>query len=360
MMLMAKKIPQAAISPTIALIIGFGLIIATLLFFSPYLGIICISALVAYLLFPIFRFFEKFMPSLIAAWMVVLLSFLMIIVPVVYIGIITVQQGFHIANELSQLSSENAEKIQNITTQISTAVENIGVTLNSSGDFSLTEFIKETVPTVVQVSLQAVLNIALSAPVIVTSTIIYGFLLSSFLRYHRQIRQFILDISPFDPKVTELYFKQSGIIVSASMRGQFIIALVTAVSSAFLLFFLGMQPYFWFLVILFTFLGMIPFGSGIVVIPICLVSMVLGDFWTSFWVLMFYLLVICNFDSFLRPKLIPKEAEIVPVLAVLATFSGLYFFGLLGVVYGPLVVIILVTTANVLIQYKKDTLKAAG
>lgn len=360
MKLMAKKIPQAAISPTVALIIAFGLLIATLLFFSPYLGIICISALVAYLLFPIFRFFEKFMPTLLASWLVVLLSFLMIIVPVVYIGVITVQQGFQIANQLSQLSSENVEKIQNLTTQVSSAVDTIGVTVNPSGEFSLTEFIKNTIPTVVQVSLKTVMSIALSAPVIVTSTIIYGFLLSSFLRYHRQIRQFILDISPFDPKVTELYLKQSGIIVSASMRGQFVIALVTAISSAFLLFFLGMQPYFWFLVILFTFLGMIPFGSGIVVIPICLISMVLGDFWTSFWVLMFYLLVICNFDSFLRPKLIPKEAEIVPVLAVLATFSGLYFFGLLGVVYGPLVVIILVTTANVLIQYKKDTLEAAS
>lgn len=356
MLIMAAAKDKASISPTVALLIGIGLIVGTIVFFSPYLGIICISALVAYLLFPVFRFFEKYMPALIASWLVVLLSFLILIVPIVYIGIITVQQGFHIANELSHLSSENAEKIQNFTTQVSKSVENIGVTLNASGEFSLVEFVKDTIPAVVQVSLQAALNIALSAPVIVTSTIIYGFVLSSFLRYHRQIRQFILDISPFDPKVTELYFKQSGIIVSASMRGQFVIALITAVSSAFLLFFLGMQPYFWFLVILFTFLGMIPFGSGIVVIPICLAYMVLGDFWTSFWVLMFYLLVICNFDSFLRPKLIPKEAEIVPVLAVLATFSGLYFFGLLGVVYGPLVVIILVTTANVLIQYKKDTL----
>lgn len=92
------------------------------------------------------------------------------------------------------------------------------------------------------------------------------------------MREYIKLLSPFDEKSSEKYFEKSGLIVTASLKGQFIISFVTAVSSALLLFLLNLQQYFMFFVILFTILGMIPLGAGVVMIPIAIIAMISGNF----------------------------------------------------------------------------------
>lgn len=66
-------------------------------------------------------------------------------------------------------------------------------------------------------------------------------------------------------------------------------------------------------------------------------------------------------DNVLRPKLIPKKARIEPVLLVLATFAGLFHFGLIGVVYGPVITVVLLTTLEFYSAYRRtaNTDKAA-
>ena len=98
---------------------------------------------------------------------------------------------------------------------------------------------------------------------------------------------------------------------------------------------------------------MVPLGSGILMIPIIIVAMLMGQFWEGFWVLVIYLVVICNFDNFIRPKVIPKKANLLPALTTLSTFCGLYYFGILGIVYGPLIAVILITTIDVYTDYQK-------
>ena len=93
---------------------------------------------------------------------------------------------------------------------------------------------------------------------------------TTFILHHESIKKFIHAASPFSKEENTDYFQKAGLIVTASLKGQFVIAFTTAVSSALLLFVLGFQPYFIPLTILFTILGMVPLGSGIVVIPIAL------------------------------------------------------------------------------------------
>ena len=92
---------------------------------------------------------------------------------------------------------------------------------------------------------------------------------------------------------------------------------------------------------------MVPLGSGIVVIPIGIIAIITGDFWGGFWCLLIYLTVVCNIDSVLRPHLIPKKANLIPAVTTLATFCGIFYFGTLGIVYGPLIVILLMTTIDI-------------
>ena len=63
------------------------------------------------------------------------------------------------------------------------------------------------------------------------------------------------------------------------------------------------------------------------------------------------LLVVGNLDNVLRPRLVSKDSEMSTALILLSAFGGLNLFGFLGVIYGPVVMIFLVTTIEIYLEY---------
>ena len=63
------------------------------------------------------------------------------------------------------------------------------------------------------------------------------------------------------------------------------------------------------------------------------------------------LLLVSNIDNLIRPRLVSKDAYLNPALILLAAFGGLSLFGLLGVIYGPIIVIFFVTTIEIYLKH---------
>jgi predicted PurR-regulated permease PerM len=64
-------------------------------------------------------------------------------------------------------------------------------------------------------------------------------------------------------------------------------------------------------------------------------------------------LVVTNIDNFLRPFLVPREARLDPALMLLAVFAGITMFGPWGIIIGPVVMIVIVTTISVYLAVYK-------
>jgi len=110
---------------------------------------------------------------------------------------------------------------------------------------------------------------------------------------------------------------------------------------------------------LLTALSVIPLGSGIVTIPFGIGMMFFGNIAGGLFVVLFHLLGITNVDNFLRPILVPKEARLDPALMLLSVFSGIAMFGFFGIILGPVLMIIIVTTISVYLEvYKGVEMKA--
>jgi predicted PurR-regulated permease PerM len=74
---------------------------------------------------------------------------------------------------------------------------------------------------------------------------------------------------------------------------------------------------------------------------------VFGNVTGGVFVVVFHIIVTTSIDNVLRPFLVPKSAHLHPALMLLAVFAGLQMFGFWGIVLGPVLMIVIVTTISV-------------
>ncbi len=57
-----------------------------------------------------------------------------------------------------------------------------------------------------------------------------------------------------------------------------------------------------------------------------------------------HFLIVTNIDNYIRPKVVPDNARLPAALTILGAFAGVSYFGFLGVIYGPMIMIFVMTT----------------
>ncbi len=100
-------------------------------------------------------------------------------------------------------------------------------------------------------------------------------------------------------------------------------------------------------------MSIIPLGGGIVTIPFGIGMILFGHPVGGLFVIAWHLLVVSNIDNVLRPFLVPRGARLDPALMLLAVFSGIAAFGFWGIVLGPVLMIVIVTTIDVYLAVYK-------
>ena len=195
----------------------------------------------------------------------------------------------------------------------------------------------------------------------ITSTIIFLYVLISLLTNKTELITLIRRLNPLGEEVTDLYLAKMGAMVKGTVKGQFIIALIQGILGAISIYIAGFHDGFFIFAIFLTALSVIPLGSGIVTIPLGIGMMFFGNVAGGLFVVLFHLIAITNVDNFLRPILVPKEARLDPALMLLSVFSGIAMFGFFGIILGPVLMIVIVTTISVyLAVYKGVEMEKAG
>ena len=170
-------------------------------------------------------------------------------------------------------------------------------------------------------------------------------------RYKRPGKQDILDIVPFPPEITQLFMDKIDIMIKAMFKGNFVIAIVTGLAMGLVLWIAGV-PFVMFLTLASMFLSLVPMiGVSLVAWPVGIFLIVNGNVWQGVFVLVAFLFLIANIDTILRPHLIPKGAQLNPALVILSVLGGLGVMGIVGALYGPVVMILLVTSIDVYSKY---------
>lgn len=352
-----KKPVVAKIDPSMKTVWSLTLAIASIVaiwFFWPQLGVIALTAVMAFTFYPIYLKLRRKNGG-IASIATLGLSFLVVVIPLSFIIFASVGQLMSLANTasdshyLERLPSSFESVIDNLNAMIEPLT---GVRENLTGE-GVASFLKNSIIFLARSSAQILMGVLGSVPQMGIALIIYIFLFVEFIRRGPQIIQKLVQLSPLGEEVTVNYLARVAMMTNAMVKGQLIIAMVIAFISSLLLILLGYGQYFFLFFVVFTVLNFIPLGSGIVVLPLSLYSMLTGQFWLALVVITLYYIA-GNLDPFMRSKLIPKQIQLSVALTMIATFCGIAYFGILGVIYGPVIMILLTSTVDLYLERKSS------
>lgn len=98
----------------------------------------------------------------------------------------------------------------------------------------------------------------------------------------------------------------------------------------------GIPALFWGTVM--GFCSLIPvIGTGLVWLPACLYLFIVGEWQSSLFLLVWCALPVAAIDSFLRPYFMRDSARVSVFFIFMSILGGIKAFGMLGILYGPLI-----------------------
>ncbi|CQD19785.1 putative permease [Mycobacterium lentiflavum] len=318
-------------------------------FLRDYFVLIVVAAVGAYLFTPLFNWFNKRFGTGLSATFTLLSALAMVIVPVGLFIVLAVVQVSRMIDSISGWVKTTdlsglGDKVLHVVNDLAARVPFLHITINPE---MLRKVMVTSAQNVGHWLLQTLQGAAGSALGAITYGIIFLYVFLALLVHRESLRTLIGQLNPLGEEVTDLYLKKTGAMVRGTVFGQFVIALCQGVAGAGSIYIAGFHHGFFIFAILLTALSIIPLGGGIVTIPFGIGMIFYGNIFGGAFVILWHLVVVTNIDNFLRPVLVPRDARLNPALMLLSVFAGIAMFGPWGIVIGPVLMILIVTTLDV-------------
>lgn len=129
-------------------------------------------------------------------------------------------------------------------------------------------------------------------------------------------------------------------VISASVYGVFVIAIIQGTLGGIAFWFIGLpSAVVWGLVM--TFMSLIPLaGSFVVWVPAAIYLAITGSWGAAIGLTLWGTIVIGLVDNFMRPKLVGEKAKLHELFIFFAVLGGLQLFGIVGLFLGPVILAI--------------------
>jgi predicted PurR-regulated permease PerM len=150
----------------------------------------------------------------------------------------------------------------------------------------------------------------------------------------RAVRPFI----PFSAASAEILRRRFGDVTVSTLVGTGLTALIQGSAVGLAFWVLGLSnPLFWGVVtVIFAILPVV--GSGLVWGPGAASLAMEGHWGAAIGLAIWGIVVVGNVDNVIRPLVFRRWAQIHPFVTVIGAFMGLRYFGLLGLLIGPLAI----------------------
>jgi predicted PurR-regulated permease PerM len=322
------------------------------LFLAPYLTVILFAVVLGFLFHPLYAWLERFTGG--RYWLAVPLAligvFLSFVVPFAIAGVLTAHV---ISSFVHSASNSNLAAQLSLTTTIPHFNDFLakvpGIHYQVSLDM-VNGWIQQALDSIRGSIWQGVKGIGGTVALLIPTFFITLYTMGAVFTRFSRINLYLHQLSPLDDEIDSLYARRITSMIVSMVRGTLVIATIQGVMTGIFLWIAGV-PYAAFFGLVGIVLSIIPLGSGVIALPAGLILIATGHIWQGILQIGGYFLVTSNIDNFLRPRLVSKDASLHPALVLIGAFTGLYHFGFLGVIFGPVIMVLLVTTIEVYREY---------
>lgn len=276
-----------------------------------------------------------------AATITVLLIFLFVIIPFIFltIALIGQGQGLYAAIQSGELDVNIViNYIDNRLPEVAGYLERFDVTVDD-----IKERLSALVVTVSQTLGNSALSIGGNVINLFVEFTLMLYLLFFFLKDGRRIVRAIVNTIPMGNVRERALFQRFAQVSKATLKGTVVVALVQGSIGGVLFALVGIPAALLWGVAM-TLLALLPVGgSAIIWVPAAAILFAQGDVLEAVIVVAVGTLIIGLVDNLLRPLLVGRDTEMPDYLVLISTLGGITWFGLSGFVIGPTIAALFIT-----------------
>lgn len=325
-----KKVTPLIVIAVLGIIIFFMI--------TPIILPIFTGLILAYLFFPIFLKINKYIKSeTISSLLALLLAFIIFLIPLWFVTPILVVQ---VTEFFKTLQTFHAHDL------VSTVFPTASAQLVSQISLMLDSFFSRTSAVILNYLTDYLVN----SVSLLVSLLVTAFVFFYTLKDNEKINKIIMDVS-YIGKVKEMnLIKQFKDITNSLIYGQLFVGLVQGVLAAIGLLAFGI-PNALVLGLTAIILSVIPIiGPWPIWIPANIYLFSMGHTVSGIVYLLYNLIIVSTLDNYLRAIIVSKKTNISQGLVFIGMIGGLYLFGLLGLIIGPLMISYFITFVKIVLE----------
>ncbi len=297
--------------------------------YQPFLNVIILALVLAILLNPVYEYILKIFRNKgsMAAAVVIILTIIFILTPLALLSIQIFNQSRDVYTEIQ---SGRVDYIQQVVMTIEKPIQAHYPTfsINVTGFFQqIVVWIGNNAANIISSTSNALLGLML---VFIS--------LYFFLKDGKKFLNYIVSLSPLEDKYDTKIFHRIGMMISSVVRGVLFIAIVQAILVGVGFYFFGVpNATLWGTVTIVA--SLLPFiGTALVVVPGVGYLLLTGNLFGAIGLAVWGSLLVGLIDNLLMPVIYGKSSQVHPLVILFAVLGGIYAFGPLGFLVGPMIV----------------------
>lgn len=312
------------------------------LMFAPFVTALALSAVIVTICYPVYGRILRIIPrrnETIAALVTTILVLVMIVLPLLWLTSILVSEAVSIYRILSHGQYSLADSLYEL--------EEFAATVIPSLQLDLTSYLR-------QGAQWAAGN--LGAVFAGTASTIFAFFIAIigcfyFFRDGRRFTKFLVKVSPLSDREDDLILRRMSAAVRGVATGSVLIAIIQGVSAAIGFSLFGFER----AVLLGTIVALtalVPgIGSSVVFVPAAGYLLFMGQYWPAAGLVVWWLVAVSLVDNILGPYLMSRAHPMHPFLILLSVLGGIFLFGPIGFIVGPVVTSVFIVLLEIYAQH---------
>ena len=325
--------------------------------FMPFISIIVIAGVVTGVFNPLYRLIkiEGKINQPVASFLTCIVIFLVLFVPIAFFVSILSKEayGLYLAAKNAVLSAEVKKILEGsaLVEQINVYLAPYNFELNGE---ELNNIITQLAKTVGLFLYEQARAIAQNMFIFVINFVLMLLVIYFLLIDGDRLVQFILDLSPLPQRENLALSNKFRDMAGAILIGNGVCGFIQGLAGGLVFTFLGFNsPFLWGVIMgLLAFLPIV--GIGVVLVPAAVILMLKMKIASGIFLLIFYLVLSLGIEYLFKPRMVGHRVQMHTLLVFFSIIGGLKLFGILGIIYGPLVVTGFLTLTEIYhANYKK-------